>query len=172
MNLKSEKASCQTKGLIYLFLDEKYQKVMRIFAFWSVYMSQAGLARYLSQPHSIRALEKLANEYEKDEDAHGGFIPFNFTSVLLIAKLYSEGRLDKPAIEAAIEKYGEHSSLLAIIRVTVHIYSYYMPMNIQDKQWISTNLKIPMRRIEIQRQKAGLTKRVLTIDPGPEEADT
>ena len=26
MNLKNEKASCQTKGLIDLFLDEKYQK--------------------------------------------------------------------------------------------------------------------------------------------------
>ena len=26
MNLKSEKASCQTKGLIDLFLDEKYHK--------------------------------------------------------------------------------------------------------------------------------------------------
>lgn len=147
-----------------LTVDEKYQKVMRIFAFWSVYMSQAGLARYLSQPHSIRALEKLAEKFEGKDVQQDGFIPFNFTSVLLIARLYSDGKLDKPAIEAAIQHYGEHSSLLALIRVAVHIYSYYMPMTIQDKQWVSKNLRIPMNRIEVQRQKAVLGKRLFSID--------
>ena len=148
-----------------LTTDEKYQKVMRIFAFWSVYMSQAGLARYLSQAHSIRALEKLSEKMESEEARSGdGFIPFNFTSVLLVARLYSDGKLDKVGIEAAIQKYGEHSSLLGLIRVAVHIYSYYMPMSIQDKQWISSTLKIPLRRIEIQRQKASLSKRLFSLD--------
>ena len=138
---------------------------MRIFAFWSVYMSQAGLARYLSQAHSIRALEKLSEKMESEEARSGdGFIPFNFTSVLLVARLYSDGKLDKVGIEAAIQKYGEHSSLLGLIRVAVHIYSYYMPMSIQDKQWISSTLKIPLRRIEIQRQKASLSKRLFSLD--------
>jgi hypothetical protein len=132
--------------------DEKYKKVMRIFAFWSVYLSQAGLARYLSQDHSIRALEKLVEDYERDEI--DGFIPFNFSSVLIIAKLYNTGVLDKPAIENILRKYGNNSSLRYLIRVAVHIYSYYMPLSIQDKQWIVDNLKIPMKRIEIQKLKA------------------
>ncbi|OWW01914.1 hypothetical protein ATY81_23505 [Rhizobium sp. R72] len=154
-----------------LTVDEKYQKVMRIFAFWSVYMSQAGLARYLSQPHSIRALDKLAQLHEADEVRPGEFIPFNFTSVLLIARLYSDGKLDKPAIEAAIERFGEHSSLLALMRVAVHIYSYYMPMTIQDKQWVSKNLKIPMNRIEVQRNKASLSKRLFSMEHKPKTED-
>jgi hypothetical protein len=47
-------------------VEEKYEKVKRIFAFWSVYISHAGLARYLSQDHSIRALEKLSAERESE----------------------------------------------------------------------------------------------------------
>lgn len=133
--------------------DEKYRKVMRIFAFWSVFLSQNGLARYLSQDHSIRALSKLAAEYETDVPPDG-HIPYNFTSVLLIARLYNSGKIDKEAIEDAIAKYGENSSILAILRVTFHIYSYYMPMSIQDKQWVSQRLGLPLTQIEMQRNRA------------------
>jgi TIR domain-containing protein len=132
--------------------DQKYRKVMRIFAFWSVFLSQNGLARYLSQNHSIRALELLAEEYES-ETPEDGHIPYNFTSVLLIARLYNTGKVDKSEIENAIKKYGESSSVIAILRATLHIYSYYMPLNIQDKQWISKNLNLPLKRLELQQSR-------------------
>ncbi|SDN96242.1 TIR domain-containing protein [Ensifer sp. YR511] len=136
-----------------LTMDEKYKKVMRLFAFWSVFMSQNGLARYLNQDHSIRALERLAKDFES-EAGDDGHIPYNFTSVLLIARLYNKGRLNKEEVEEVIHKYGEHSSLVAILRVTLHIYSYYMPMTIQDKQWISKTLNLPLKAIEMQRVRA------------------
>lgn len=135
-----------------LTTEQKYRKVMRIFAFWSVFLSQNGLARYLSQDHSIRALEILSEQFESKapEDGH---IPYNFTSVLLIAKLYNTGKIDKTSIESAIKKYGENSSIIAILRTTMHIYSYYMPLSIQDKQWISENLGLSLSRLELQQNR-------------------
>jgi hypothetical protein len=136
-------------------VEEKYEKVKRIFAFWSVYISHAGLARYLNQEHSIRALEKLAAEYDsEDKRTAGGNTPFNFTLVKVVARLYNSGRIDRNEIENVVQTYGEHSSVMALLRVVIHMYAYYMPLTIEDKQWVSQKLRMPLRRIEVQRMKA------------------
>jgi hypothetical protein len=153
--------------------EEKQKKIMRIFAFWSVYVSQTGLARYLSQDHSIRALERLANMYEDHRDEEGHY-PFNFTSVLIIARLYASGKVDRPCIEAALQKYSKNSSLFAVLRAAVHIYSYYMPMTTQDKQWVSGQLGLPLKAIELQKLRAEKGKTlnrtgVLNINPASDK---
>lgn len=138
-----------------LSIEERYAKVQRIFAFWSIYISHAGLARYLSQGHSIRALERLVGQYENDKSADDtGNIPFNFSCVLVIARLYNSGRLNRADIDAVIKKYGKDSAFIAILRATFHIYSYYMPLDIQEKQWIANRLGVPLKRVEIQKFKA------------------
>lgn len=138
--------------------EEKYEKVTRIFAFWSVYLSHAGLARYLSQEHSIRALDKLVEKYEsEDSKTKLGNVPFNFTFVRTVARLYSSGRIDRKEIDGIVQKYGESSAVMQLLRVVVHMYAYYMPLEIEDKQWVSQRLRMPIRKIEIQRLKA-LTK--------------
>ncbi len=139
--------------------EEKQKKVTRIFSFWSVYLSQTGLARYLSQDHSVRALERLVDKHESSQSDEGHY-PFNFTSVLIISRLYRNGKVDKASISEALRKYGDNSSLFAVIRATLHIYSYYMPMSIMDKQWVSKNLKIPLRSIEMQKVRAGSTPHI------------
>ncbi|MCA1512668.1 toll/interleukin-1 receptor domain-containing protein [Bradyrhizobium sp. NBAIM01] len=136
-------------------LEERFEKVKRIFAFWSVYISHAGLARYLNQEHSIRALEKLAAEHESaDKKTVAGNTPFNFTLVMLVAHLYSSGKINRKEIENAIQIYGEHSSIIALLRVVIHMYAYYMPLTIEDKQWVSQKLRMPLKKIEVQRMKA------------------
>lgn len=168
--IESADTVLRTEGLTD---DAKYKKVMRIFAFWSVFLSQTGLARYLAQDHSIRALQRLADQHE-DTASDEGHVPYNFTSVLLISRLYSSGAIDKEGIEAALKKYGANSSLFAVFRATVHIYSYYMPMTVQDKQWLSIKLGIPIRALEMQKLKAirnkDLTKSsLLDFDPSTKE---
>jgi hypothetical protein len=148
--------------------EEKYEKVERIFSFWSVYVSQAGLARYLSQDHAIRALRFLVGENENPDTHKGRPIPFNYTSVLLIASLYRNGSLDKELFEKAIEKYGEKSSLISILRVAIHFYSYYMPLDIREKQWLSTKLSMPLERIEVQQRKAIAARKALPTIPKQE----
>lgn len=133
--------------------EEKLKKVRRIFAFWSVYLSQAGLARYLSNSHAIRALEKLAKDYESNTESDKK-VSFNFTSVLIIAKLYNNGRISRDDIDDCIRKYGEHSAVLHLLRVAIHIYTYYMPLEIEEKQWLSTKLSLPLRKLEAQRFRA------------------
>jgi len=62
----------------HLTPEEKYEKVTRIFAFWSVYLAHAGLARYLNQEHSIRALAILSDKHESEDTiTAGGNVPFN-----------------------------------------------------------------------------------------------
>lgn len=135
--------------------EEKYEKVTRIFAFWSVYLSHAGLARYLNQEHSIRALDKLIERYESDESkTKNGNIPFNFTFVRTVAHLYNSGRINRKEIDGIVQKYGESSALVQLLRVVVHMYAYYMPLEIEDKQWVSQRLKMPIRKIEVQRLKS------------------
>lgn len=134
--------------------EEKFEKVERLFSFWSVFISQAGLARYLSHDHAIRALKMLVGRHESDDDKKGRRIPFNFSSVLLIASLYRDGRLDKELFSKTLEKYGDKSAIIPLIRVAVHFYSYYMPLSIGDKQWLATKLRMPLRRIEAQRRLA------------------
>jgi hypothetical protein len=136
--------------------EQKYEKVMRIFAFWSVYIAHAGLARYLTQEHSIRALEKLVTTQEGEESktSHGNY-PFNFTFVLIVARLYQSGKIDRKEIDECVVKFGEHSAIMALLRVVMHIYAYYMPLTIEDKQWISDKLRMPLRKIELQRLKGG-----------------
>ncbi|WP_274426177.1 TIR domain-containing protein [Chelativorans sp. YIM 93263] len=134
-------------------LEEKFEKVQRIFGFWSVYLSQAGLARYLAQDHSIRALERLAANFEGEaSDDH--YLPFNFTSVLIIARFYHQGRVNRRDIESCIKNYGSDSAIMQLLRVAFHIYSYYMPLAIEDKQWISTKLNMPLKQIEAQRYRS------------------
>jgi hypothetical protein len=152
--IESANAVLRTEGMTE---GEKYKKVMRIFAFWSVFLSQTGLARYLAQDHSIRALQRLADEHE-NEASDDGHVPYNFTSVLLISRLYSTGAIDKEGIEAALKKYGADSSLFAVFRATIHIYSYYMPMTVQDKQWLSTKLGVPIKALEMQKLKSARNK--------------
>jgi hypothetical protein len=138
-----------------LSAEEKLDKVERIFSFWSVYLSQAGLARYLNSDHSIRGLKLLVGQFEREDDADvEGNIPFNFSSVLTIAQLYKRGSVDRREIEDAIEKYGENSAFVSLLRVVFHIYSYYMPMSIEDKQWVATKLRMSLQYLEAQRRKA------------------
>nr|WP_137830559.1 toll/interleukin-1 receptor domain-containing protein [Methylobacterium sp. L1A1] len=135
--------------------DEKYEKVSRIFAFWSVYMSHAGLARYLGQEHSIRALTKLAAQHEQGETVTAkGNIPYNYSLVLLVARLYHTGRIDKEYVEDCAKRYGEESSIMAILRVVMHIYAYYFPLEIEDKQWLAEKLKMSMKKLELQKLKS------------------
>lgn len=155
----SEKELDKTISDEKLTPEEKYEKVTRIFAFWSVYLSHAGLARYLSQDHSIRALDRLSAEYEKDETKTiGGNVPFNFTFVRTVARLYNTGKIDKNEIEGIVQRYGASSSLISLLRVVFHMYSYYMPFPIGDKQWLSKKLQMPLQRIEVQHLKAVTAK--------------
>jgi hypothetical protein len=131
--------------------EEKYEKITRIFAFWSVYLSHAGLARYLNQEHSIRALEKLAETYEgADAKTENGHLPFNFTLVKTVARLYNSGRIDRKEIDDIVQKYGDSSAIMGLLRVVIHMYAYYMPLDIEDKQWVSQKLRMPIRKIELQ----------------------
>ena len=140
-----------------------YEKLVRIFSFWSVYLSHAGLARYLSKEHSIRALERLTEEYDTDKNkTDRNNVPFNFTIVTLIAKLYNSGSIDHAGIDAVVKKYGRHSSIVQLLRTAIYIYSYYMPLEIEDKQWISNKLGIPLQRLEVvgMRKAIGYQKPV------------
>jgi hypothetical protein len=139
----------------HLSAEEKYEKVTRIFAFWSVYISHAGLARYLTQEHSIRALDILSKTEEgEDKKTPGGNVPFNFTLVKTVAQLYNSGRIDRRVIDDILQRYGENSALVGLLRAVVHMYAYYMPLAIEDKQWVSNKLRMPLRKIEVQRLKA------------------
>jgi hypothetical protein len=138
-----------------LSIGDKYNKIMRLFSFWAVYMSQAGLARYLGQDHSIRALERLVSQYENLESKDElGYIPFNFTSVLAVAKIYHFGKIDTNDIDAIFNKYGSDSAIIAILRTTIRIYSYYMPLSYQDKQWVAQRFKMPLLQVELPSWKA------------------
>jgi hypothetical protein len=65
-----------------------------------VYLSHAALAKYLNQAHSIRALEILADKQENSNvKTPGGNVPFNFTFVKIVAKLYHYRRLDRAEID-------------------------------------------------------------------------
>src|SRR5215204_1051963 len=139
----------------HLTPEEKYERVTRIFAFWSVYLAHAGLARYLNQEHSIRALGILSDKHESEDTiTAGGNVPFNFTFVKIVANLYNSGGIDRNEIDAVIQKYDENSSIVALLRVVIHMYAYYMPLDIEDKQWVSQKLRMPLRKIEMQRLKA------------------
>lgn len=134
-----------------------YEKVVRIFSFWSVYLSHAGLARYLTNEHSIRALEKLSEKYDTDLSKTGrGNIPFNYTAVLIIGRLYQSSTIDRVEIEKALKKYGRHSSIIQLFRAAIYIYSYYMPLEIEDKQWLSSKLNIPLERLEVVGMKKAI----------------
>ncbi|MCJ2069241.1 toll/interleukin-1 receptor domain-containing protein [Methylobacterium sp. J-030] len=141
--------------------EEKYEKVTRIFAFWSIYLSHAGLARYLGQEHSIRALAKLSSKYENgDALTLKGNIPYNFSFVLLVARLYHTGKIDKDYVEDCLRRYGDESSIMALLRVVMHIYAYYFPLEIEDKQWIAGKLKMSLKKIEVQKMKSSGLARV------------
>jgi TIR domain len=146
--------------------EEKLHKVGRIFAFWSVYLSQVGLARHLSREHSIRALEILVEEKENfvcDID----LIPFNFTSVLIVSKLYHSGSINRDEVEDCIKKYGVDSALVALFRAAVNIYSHYMPITIEDKQWISGKLNISLKKIvqNTKKVRAATKPQRTRVDP-------
>ncbi|MCX5512231.1 hypothetical protein C3941_09180 [Kaistia algarum] len=130
--------------------QEKLKKVQRIFAFWSVYLSQAGLARYLSNAHAIRALETLRDRNEIESRLHRD-LPFNYTSVLIIARLYHTGKISRTDIEDCLERYGPHSAVLQLLKVAIHIYTYYMPLETEEKQWLAAKLSLPVQKLEAQR---------------------
>jgi len=71
-----------------------------------------------------------------------------------VANLYNSAGIDRNEIDAVIQKYGENSSIVALLRVVIHMYAYYMPLDIEDKQWVSQKLRMPLRKIEMQRLKA------------------
>ena len=133
--------------------EEKYKKIMSIFGFWSVYLSQVGLARYLSNKHVIRALHSIVVSEERAPIPKGNNEPrpFNYSSVYVVAKLNDEGRLDRKAIEDCIKFYGKDSALFAILRTVVHMYSFYLPMSIEDKQWVAQRLGMSVSGIETQQ---------------------
>src|ERR1700730_2640189 len=97
----------------------------------------------------------------------------NFTFVLLVARLYNSGKIDRREIESCIQKYGEQSTIMGLLRVVMHIYAYYMPLTIEDKQWISNKLRMPLKRIEVQRLKGSdSAKRVSFLPENDDEKST
>jgi hypothetical protein len=100
-------------------------------------------------------------ESEKDEEGH---YPYNFLSVLMVARLYHTGTIDQKAVEEALDKLGVDSAFFSIYRAIIHIYSYYMPLAIQDKQWLSTKLGIPLRAFEMQSLRASKNKEISKRD--------
>lgn len=135
--------------------EEQYEKVVKIFLFWSVYLSHAGLARYLSQEHAVRALSRLTEDFDnEDHKTKQGNIPYNFTIVKTIARLYQTKVVDRHEIENIVQTYGQHSSIMNLLRVAFHIYTYYMALPYDDKQWLSDKLRMSLNKLEVQRIKA------------------
>ena len=132
----------------------KYEKVTRIFVFLVGVLARAGLARYLSHDHSIRALELLSEKYEtEDIKTPDGHVPFNFTFVKAVAHLYKSRRIDKNEIDDILKKYGEtssaHLSFFASCSICMRI-----TCPLSDKQWLSQKLRMPIKKIEVQHLKA------------------
>lgn len=131
--------------------DSKFDRISRIFGFWSVYLSQAGLARYLSGDHTIKALSELVESNERGTNNTSSLVPYNYTSVYLIAKLYNEKKFDHSEIEKTINLYGDQSALVTLLRTASFIYSYYMPLDYKEKQWMTNKLSMNSERLQTQQ---------------------
>jgi hypothetical protein len=66
-------------------------------------------------------LEILADINEGPETkTENGNVPFNFTFVGTVARLYNSGRIDKREIDEVIQKYGENSAIPNLLRFVIH----------------------------------------------------
>lgn len=135
--------------------NDMLKKIIRIFGFWSVYIAQAGLARYLRQDHNVRALGRLADIHESEISTNDNPTPFNYTSVYLIAKFYCEEDFDKKEVQEKLKIYGENSGIWSILRAVINLYSYYLPLDIGKKQWLSTTFHMKLQRLQLQQYRKG-----------------
>ena len=125
--------------------EAKQERLIRLFGFWSIYMSQAGLARYLAGEHTVRALKRMA--LEREIEAQNSEKAFNFSSCYIVASLISNNVLDEAFLDLAIKKFGEHSALMAFVRAAVFNHSHYLNLKIRDRQRIEKKLNFRSKKL-------------------------
>ena len=138
-------------------LMERYKRVTKIYSFWSVYLAQAGLGRYLSQDHCIRALDVLIDKHERDDTESEK--PFNFSSVRFVAKLWKDKSVDKSGVDELLERYGKNSAIFGLVRTALYFFSNYMPLGYADKQWVSQKVNMRITGLRNQEQRKALRER-------------
>jgi len=130
---------------------ERYKKVYNIFSFWSVYIAQAGIGRHLAQDHCIRALDRLIERYEPNEDKSS----YNFSSVRFFANVWRTRNIDRKELDQLKQKYGEESSIFDLIRKGVYFFTYYMPVGFDEKQSLANQLKMRIGSLR-KRERSGV----------------
>lgn len=125
--------------------EAKQERLIRLFGFWSVYMSQAGLARYLTGEHTVRALKQMA--LEREIHAENAEKAFNFSSCYIVASLLSNNQFDEEFVDLAIKKFGEHSALMAFVRAAVFNQSHYLALSARDRQRIENKLHFRSKKL-------------------------
>lgn len=129
-----------------LSTEERSNKILKIFSFWSIMLSQGGMARLLREPHAIAALRILHKEHELDVDGNlSSDEAFNFSSILCVAEMWSSGTVDKEKIEKFIAQYGKTSSFTEMLRFSIFVFSHYNPIDVKTRQWMSQTLRIQLK---------------------------
>ncbi len=125
---------------------ERSKKLLKIFSFWSVMLSQGGVARLLKEPHAVAALKILHKENELDSDGNlTSDKPFNFSTILCVAELWSSGKIDKVKIEKFTTEYGKDSPFTEMLRFSLFIFSHYNSIDTQTRQWLNSAMNINLK---------------------------
>ena len=142
-----------------LTTEARSNKLLKIFSFWSVVLSQGGVARLLREPHSIAALKILHKEHELGPDnTLAEDEGFNFSSVLCVAELWSSGKIDKEKIQNLVTLYGKESSFTEMLRFSLFVFSHYNSIDPTTRQWLSSSMNIHLKSTRYAQRKLPVPK--------------
>ena len=115
------------------FLDRFVDVHGRILPFAAI----AVAGKVMAHENTLRALENLRLvSHERGKET----MLLDLSSH--VAALYKDVEIDKSAIAALLEEYGDDSPVCDFLRYIYFVYSRFMPVSDSDIQWITKNLKI------------------------------
>src|SRR5690606_5981591 len=77
---------------------------------------------------------------------------YNYGAVLSVAKLWSDGKIDRAWHDKMLEKYGKYGRYFDIVRMSMFVFSRHMPIEIAERQWLHGKMAIEIGGTRVRQQ--------------------
>lgn len=134
------------------FVSAKIQDEINFHSRWSIISSQGVLGRVLSQNNTNIALKEL---YEKEVESIEETTEFNYNYLMAygVSSLWNSGKIDREFYDDVLEKHGDIGFVRDVLSFSIFIFSKYMPISVQDRQWLSTKLHMKLQSFRVRQRK-------------------
>lgn len=141
-----EKGSTQMDRQVDLFAADNVSRMVKMYGEWTILTTNCGTGRILSHDSSLMGLEVLKDTCDDDT-------VINYKAIHAVSQLYNKNSIDRKYLTDFLKDHDRNSLAFNIVGLGVYMYSRFMPISTENKNWISSKFGISMKAIQRRQRK-------------------